>query len=386
MPCITQQDAKRLSLYSLEPDDIVFSRVGRVGSCFLVEKEQKSWIISGQMLRIRLPQDTVHHHYLIHALRSKPAQDQITGASVGTTRQSINTQILESLFVVLPPLPEQRRIAAILDAADEAIRAAERVIAKLRQVKAGLLHDLLTLGVNTQGRLRDPQVHPEQFKDSPLGRIPREWEVKKLESCVSTDITYGIVQAGPHIENGIPYIRTGDMSGDKLEIKGLLKTSPTIAASYKRSEVHTGEIVCAIRATVGKVLEVPPELDGANLTQGTARIAPNSNVNGHFLLWVLRSNMLQKQFEMAVKGTTFKEITLGALRLLRLPLPKLAEQTRIAAILDAHDARLRAEEAEVAKLRHVKAGLMEDLLTGQVRCHSEAPFHAAEQPTLAKRG
>ncbi len=73
----------------------------------------------------------------------------------------------------LPPLPEQRRIAEILDTLDEAIRKTEQVIAKLQQMKQGLLHDLLTRGIDDNGELRDPERHPEQFKDSPLGRIPR---------------------------------------------------------------------------------------------------------------------------------------------------------------------------------------------------------------------
>jgi type I restriction enzyme S subunit len=286
----------------------------------------------------------------------------------GSGQPNLNKALIKQLEVICPPLPEQRRIAEILDTADEAIRQAERVIAKLQAVKAGLLHDLLTRGLDEHGHLRDPQAHPEQFKDSPLGRIPREWAIRPLELCVCANITYGIVQAGPHFEDGIPYIRTGDMSGDRLTVDGLLRTSKQIAESYKRSEVHTGEIVCAIRATVGKVLELPSELDGANLTQGTARIAPLPSINSHFLLWMLRSDAVQRQFDMAVKGTTFREITLEALRKLEVPLPvDRKEQDRIATILDTHDARIRAEEAELAKLHQVKRGLMDDLLTGRVR-------------------
>jgi type I restriction enzyme S subunit len=281
---------------------------------------------------------------------------------------SVNQRQVGSLSIALPPFSEQRRIAEILDAADEAIRQTERVIAKLREVKRGLLHDLLTRGLDADGNLRDPVAHPEQFKDSSLGRIPREWEARSLDSCVGTRITYGIVQAGPHIRDGVPYIRTGDITDGQLTLEGLLRTSEEIAASYKRSEVHTGEIVCAIRATVGEVVQVPPELDGANLTQGTARIAPIPAINNRFLLWALRSDVSQRQFDMAVKGTTFREITLGALRKLEVALPeKREEQDKLVAVLDVHDARIRAEEAVLAKRRQVKRGLMEDLLTGRVR-------------------
>ena len=148
----------------------------------------------------------------------------------------------------------------------------------------------------------------------------------------------------------------------------MLRTSEEIAASYKRSEVHTGELVCAIRATVGEVVQVPRELDGANLTQGTARIAPLPDINSRFLLWALRSEVTQRQFSIVVKGTTFREITLGALRKIKIPLPvNQEEQNAISVRLDVHDARIRAEEAVLAKRRQFKRGLMDDLLIGRVR-------------------
>ena len=79
---------------------------------------------------------------------------------------------LQQLPVFLPAPAEQRRIARVLDTVDEAIRATEAVIAKLEQVKEGLLHDLLTCGIDDNGELRDPERHFGQFRDSPLGRIP----------------------------------------------------------------------------------------------------------------------------------------------------------------------------------------------------------------------
>lgn len=214
--------------------------------------------------------------------------------------------------------------------------------------------------------MREVLVKTEEFKDSAVERIPKDWQIKTLEECVCPDaqITYGIVQAGPHIEDGIPYIRTGDMAGDKLKLEGLLRTSPKIALSYRRSEVKTGEIVCAIRATVGKVLEVPPELDGANLTQGTARISPNHNINNRFLLWVLRSSYAQRQFNLAVKGTTFAEITLENLRKIKVPLPSSQEeQEKISAILDTVDEAIARTSSLIIKLKQTKAGLLQDLLT-----------------------
>ena len=269
-----------------------------------------------------------------------------------------------------PPLQRgaQQFAAAALNAVDEAITKTQAVIAKLKQLRAGLLHDLLTRGLDEHGQLRDPVAHPEQFQDSPLGRIPHGWKMRMLSDCVHSQITYGIVQAGPQVEGGVPYIRTGDMIGSDLRIDGLLRTSRDVAAAFQRSEVHTGEIVCAIRATLGKVLDVPPELDGANLTQGTARIAPKPELNSRFVLWALRSDSAQRQFTLQAKGTTFPEITLGNLRQLRIPLPQSRqEQDRIVEMIETQEEILRLAERELSKLQSLKSGLMNDLLTGRVR-------------------
>lgn len=97
---------------------------------------------------------------------------------------------------------EQARIGEILSAVDLAIEQIEALIAKQQRVKTGLMHDLLTRGIDEHGNLRSDQTH--KFKDSSLGKIPVSWLTNELGALVDESITYGIVQAGPHIEDGIP--------------------------------------------------------------------------------------------------------------------------------------------------------------------------------------
>ena len=229
------------------------------------------------------------------------------------------------------------------------------------------MQDLLTKGIDANGNIRTEQTH--EFKDSPLGRIPQEWEVKDLKEICKHDITYGIVQAGPDIENGIPYIRTGDMSGDELSINGLLRTTSFIASKFVRSKMQFGEIVFALRATIGKVLIVPKELDGANLTQGTARIAANEDIiKNDFLLWCLRMSYFNLQILQNQKGTTFFEISLTQLRRMKVYFPKdIIEQEGIIEILKKAEKNIADTRTELSKLQSLKTGLMQDLLTGKVR-------------------
>ena len=193
--------------------------------------------------------------YLYVTLNSR-SQFQID-AQLGQHFPSRRPKELE-IFYAAPKIPdalsEQAKIAEILSTVDRAIEQTEALIAKQQRIKTGLMQDLLTRGIDEHGNLRSEQTH--QFKDSPLGRIPVDWEVKELNDLVDEPITYGIVQAGPHIEDGIPYIRTGDMAGETIQVSQLLRTSPKIAKSYKRSSIYPGDIIFALRATVGKVLTV----------------------------------------------------------------------------------------------------------------------------------
>lgn len=135
------------------------------------------------------------------------------------------------------------------------------------------------------------------------------------------------MQAGPEFSGGIPYIRTGDLVDGSIQILGLRRTDPAIAARFSRSRVDAGDIVMSIRATVGTTAVVPLALEGANLTQGTARIAPGENVQLNYLLEYIRAERTQRWIAAQVKGATFLEITLGRLRELPVVVPPLDLQT-----------------------------------------------------------
>ena len=208
------------------------------------------------------------------------------------------------------------------------------------------------------------------YKQTEVGVIPELWSCSPLGNIIAsgTTITYGIVQAGPHVENGIPYIKTGDMSGSNLPTEGLARTSKQIAARYPRSTVRSGDLVYSIRASVGAVHRVPPELDSANLTRGTARISPNTSVDSRYLLNALRSTACQDWINLHTKGTTYREITLETLRNLPVPLPPTkAEQEAIAEALSDADALIESLEQLLAKKRLLKQGAMQELLTGKKR-------------------
>ncbi|MBK8936883.1 MAG: restriction endonuclease subunit S [Polyangiaceae bacterium] len=142
-----------------------------------------------------------------------------------------------------PPLPEQRQIAAILDTLDDAIRKTEQIIAKLKQVKQGLLHDLLTRGIDDNGELRDPERHPEQFKDSALGRIPKGWEVSHLATVA--EVRSGIAKNSNRAVRGaveVHYLRVANVQDGFLDLTDMA-TIPVGRDDLEHYAVLPGDVL-----------------------------------------------------------------------------------------------------------------------------------------------
>src|SRR5690606_3266369 len=114
------------------------------------------------------------------------------------------------------PLEEQQQVSKILDVVDEALRRTEQLVEKLKLAKQGLLHDLLTRGIDDNGELRDPIRHPEQFTDSPLGRIPRSWEAHPLRSCLLGNPTNGLYKPASQIGRGTIIVGQTSFTDDCL--------------------------------------------------------------------------------------------------------------------------------------------------------------------------
>lgn len=299
----------------LQPGDVLLSRI--------VPHIRRSWVVSpttkgerqigsGEWIVFR--SERVDPNYLRHFLISDVFHPQFmqTVAGVGGSLLRARPEGVKEISLFLPPLNEQKRIAAILDQADELRRKRQLAIERLNQLGQAIFHDMFVKG-------------------------KKNWPEKPLADVVSpgTIVTYGIVQAGEEFPGGIPYIRTGDIKNGEVVIGGLRHTDPSIAAKFERSRVRAGEIVMSIRATVGTVAFVPDELDGANLTQGTARISPGPQVKPWYLIEYIRSPSVQSWIEQQVKGATFREITLTRLRELMVILPPESLQTQFSEAMDA---------------------------------------------------
>ncbi|GAD31328.1 restriction endonuclease subunit S [Photobacterium leiognathi] len=196
--------------------------------------------------------------------------------------------------------------------------------------------------------------------------VPNGWEKLPLSELTKEKISYGIVQAGPHVENGIPYIKSSDVGGD-IDILALQKTAPDIHHKYRRSAVHPNDIVFSLRGNIARTSIVPLELPEANLTQGTARISVNNQNDTKFVYYQLASEKVLNRINALSKGSTFKEISLEELRKVTLLQPPLPEQRKIAQILSTWDRSIATTEKLIDASKQQKKALMQQLLTGKKR-------------------
>ncbi len=251
--------------------------------------------------------------------------DYALGTSAGSLSPRTSWKALKDFEFPLPPIDEQKHIAEILWAADEAVD-------KISTLK-DKIENLLATQLTYYFPLKKRSLHVE----------PGE---KRLQDYCHEKICYGIVQAGDHIENGVPYIRVTDMTNEILTIENILRTSPKIATKFKRSTVEEGDIILALRGDIGLVRIIPKHLSGANLTQGTARIAVKNDTSRDYLLWALRSKRVSRQINIVAKGSTFREITLESLRKILIPENKLQQQ-KIATTLN------RTDDKRIKTLAHL---------------------------------
>jgi len=274
----------------------------------------------------------------------------------------------------LPPIPEQRAMAAFLDREtariDAMVAQKERLIELLQEKRAALITRAVTKGL-------DPHVPMMDSGVAWLGKIPAHWDVRRLWHLTPSDrrIMYGIVLPGPNVDDGVPIVKGGDVSPNRLRLDRLNRTTFEIEASYVRSRLRGGDLVYAIRGSIGEVAMVPNELEGANLTQDAARVAYTSASYGPWLLHALKAAAIFAQLEAGAVGATIRGINIRDLKRALIPVPPRAEQETIARFLVQGIAKIDALVAEVQgaidRLRELRIALISAAVTGKIDVREE---------------
>lgn len=367
--CITARGLNSCSATLLPVGTILMTSRATLGEIRIATNQ----VCTNQGFKNLVPLPGTHGPFLYYQLSHNKERYRALG--IGSTFLEVNKRDTVRFEVLVPPtLDQQYQIAEILSTVDEAIEQTETLIAKMQQIKAGLMHDLFTRGVTKDGQLRPPREEaPYLYKESPLGWIPKEWEHGILNDIISParPIVYGILMPGQGVPGGVPVIKVKDIIDGIVNDDDLLLTSQDIDEEYQRSKLKKGDILLTIRGTVGRLALVPPHLDQANITQDTARIGV---VLGYpeFYRFYLETDQPRQYFAVNTLGVAVQGINLRDVRMTPVPIPQIIEQFSIAQRLKNAIETIRANEKSLGKLLNTKKGLMHDLLTGRVRVKTKS--------------
>ncbi len=302
--------------------------------------------------------------------------EALLGLAHGTTMKHIKRSDLLPFPLICARPPEQQRIAEILDTLDEAIRKTEGVIAKLRQMKQGLLHDLLTRGLDDNGELRDSDRHPEQFHMTALGCLPKVWEIapfKRFETPARPFLKtgpFGSSLKGEHWAfDGVPVITIGALGEGEFIASELLFVSERTSKRLSAYVVRPGDIVFSRVADVGRSVVVKEHESGWIISSNLMWISLDQAAVAPEYVWLNLSGnpRIRSQVRRFVNAGGREVANGGILQSMRLAWPQFPEQQEVVTRARALDQRRQSEEVALAKLLALKGGLMDDLLTGRVR-------------------
>ena len=296
--------------------------------------------------------------FLFYALKSRSLQAAFSVLAQGITRFGLTLNGIGSVPVPLPDLLTQKAIAEFLDRETARI---DRLIEK-KQRFSSLANERWVSELNDS-------VFPT-FPN--WSHLPAEWEKVRLKYLTDPmrPIMYGIVLPGLNVEFGKLIVKGGDVKPGRLDPELLCKTTIEIESTYVRSRVKAGDLIISIRGGIGDLEVVPKTIEGANLTQDAARIAPRSGIDVEWLRYALSAPVVFHLLEAKSLGAAVRGINIFDLKRVFVPTPPSEIQTRIRDSLVAAERRLaRLKELVVQhteKIQEFRSALITAAVTGQI--------------------
>lgn len=374
--------------YTVRDGDVVVCEGGDPGRAAVW---QGAPIFFQKALHRARPSAALLPDWLVHHLRHDASSGVLSAFFTGTTIRHLTGISLSRYVVRLPPVREQRRIVAKLEAlnarsrrAKEALDAIPALIEKFKQsVLAAAFRGDLTADwrakhpdvepasellkrirverrrrweeaelakmrakgkTPTDDRWKAKYEEPEPVDNSELPELPDTWCWAWLDEIRAGDapMVYGIILPGDDVLDGVPYVRPIDIDDEgRILIPALKRTSSDVAARYARARLKAGDVILSIVGTIGKVAVTPEELEGGNITQSSIRIRPGTGTSTSYVKWLLQAPQLFRQYEKSRFGNAVQRLNVEHVRQLVVPLAPLDEQEAVIRRLDEAFMRLR---------------------------------------------
>ena len=299
----------------------------------------------------------IDYDFLNHLVNSNIFTKNTMIDAIGGAQPNISSEQVEGVFYVIPPLPEQKKIASILTSVDEVIETTQKQIDKLQDLKKATMNELLTKGIG----------HTE-FKNSELGKIPKIWEAVRLGEI-------GKWQGGgtpsklklEFWDGNIPWVSPKDMKYEYIS-QTEDSVSESAVANSSTNLIDAGAILVVVRSGILKHT-LPVAISKCDLTinQDMKALSVSRNFSNLFIYhYLVAKNHLVLRSTLKA-GNTVESIDTQVFSEYLIPSPPLHEQIEIANIVENIASQIRKMKQKLAQTHFLKKSLMQDLLTGNVR-------------------
>jgi len=328
---------------------IVVGRKGTIGAVSLIELD--FWPIDTTYY-IKVLNKEISLKWLFFAL----VKLKLPKLSMSDVVPGLKRELVYNLKLLVPPLPEQKKIAEILSTVDQGIEKVYEAIKKTQRLKNGLMQELLTKGIGHR-----------EFKETEIGRIPKEWILEVAEKVCSR-VTDGTHDTPKPSENGYYLVTSKDIKEGGINFsQTYLISEDDFNEINRRSKVDSYDVLFSMIGTVGQTAIVKDNYPKLAIKNVGLFKTNNSKVLARWLHYYFGSKFAQFYIKNSTKGTTQKYLPLFSLRSFPITVAPLPEQQKITEILSEVDKRLELLRGKKMKLEKIKKGLMNDLLSGRKR-------------------
>jgi len=338
---VSDQDKERLSKFILQEGDIVFSRVGYVDRRAFITKKESGWLFSGSTLRVRVKETApLNPKYLSYYFGQKKFKEYIKNMSVGATRPSLNTQLLEELEIITPTLSEQLAIASVLSSLDDKI-------------------DLLLRQNKTLEAMAE-----KLFRQWFVEEVEEGWETARVGDFVRTNVasinkdnalkTIRYLDTGSLTEGKIDGYQTFDIGDAPSRARRIVKTNDVLISTVRPNQKHYG------------ILKNPAE--DVIVSTGFCVITCDK-INPHFIYILLTTDEMTEYLHSIAEGSTstYPSLKPSDIEGLEFQLPPQEKLDAFSEYADNAWSKIEYNHTHIITLEKLRDTLLPKLMSGEVR-------------------
>ena len=371
---IPVEEAPSRAKQIVEAGDTLVGKVRPYLQAFAPVTEEYDGVVCSTGFAVLSANENISSSYLTQAVLSKYFLDQMTNRMTGTSYPAVNKSDFNSIQLFVPPLPEQHNITNILSTVNEQIQQTDRIIQEVEKLKKSLFNDLISTGIDQNTTTRNVKVGPIQVE------IPDSWAIERLRDIVSDE--NGAIRTGPfgsklknehHVSDGVKLYEQRHVYQEDFTIGDRHVTEEWYHSELTSYGARPFDVLITLQGTVGEAAMIPEDAEEGVINPKLIRIrVDDSIVDAQFLARFLDdSHISNQQIESLSHGAVVSGLTVKTVGQIKVPLPPVSEQKKIVDVVDEVDEILSNERQRKKRLKELKRGLMQDLLTGKVRVNTD---------------